>query len=190
MKIEIRKSNIFKIPIRYLDFANTLIIYIPNVLNPFKLFKYGIKYPIMRWFNKKAFSGICECGHDYITHHGGIVGNINYSYSPVMIGGTIRQECEYSGFNGEIHPDKDGFICKCNMYIDKNWIFKKNKNYNFRIDWKNFKYLIPEKIKKFNPYIEIAFTPLEWSFVPKYNDNSHVYDFDWLCFSFRYYNIE
>jgi len=190
MKIEIRKSNILRKPIRYLSFANTLIIDFPNVLNLPKLFKYGIKYPILYWFNRKSRSNICECGHMAYEHHGGVITNINYSYSPIQINGTIRQECEHNGFNGIEMPDEDGSVCKCSKYMDKNWIFKLNNNYKYKIDWKNLKYLIPKKIKKFNPYLEIAFVPLEWSFTPKYNNNSHVYDIDWLCFSFRYYNIE
>src|SRR6056297_797504 len=102
------------------------------------ILKYKFKYPIMKWFNDKSFSGICECGHSFIEHHGGVIVNIKYKYSPRGVGGVLGQECEHNGFNGMIEPDEDGSVCECSNYKDCDWVFKINKNYKYRIDWKNF----------------------------------------------------
>lgn len=142
MKIIIKKGpHILKRVIWYYDnkYLNTGDKLYIHIINPIKLLRYGIKYPIMHWFNKKSRVYECECGHDFDTHHHGIIANPNSTYLPRQINGILGQECEYNGFNGYIEPDENGYICKCNSYVDKGWIFKLNKNYKYRINWKNLK---------------------------------------------------
>ncbi len=133
-KIKIRYKNTFTKPISYHSLSKEWYIFLPN--NLIKLFKYGIKYPILYWFNKKHYTGICECGHNFSEHHHGVIMNVDSLYYPLQVNGVIGQECEHNGFNGEKWADEDGSICRCNSYVDKGWIFRKNKDYKFRLHGK------------------------------------------------------
>jgi len=44
-------------------------------------------------------------------------------------------------------------------------------------------------MRKWKPIFRFEFHPFNWYFIPRYDDNSTIYSFTWLCFGFEYFDM-